>query len=83
MIAAKESVVIAFGILVGYILLFYNSIYFYIETYGLLHYMTRNEIYNNHKYKYLYYPIIDKKGQIVFKRRGPFENGFKNVRKYI
>lgn len=51
--------------------------------YGILHYMTRNEIYNNHKYKYLYYSVVDKKGQIIFKRRGPFENGFNNIRKYI
>jgi len=50
MIFSKESAMIALSILISYILLFYNSIYFYIELYGVLHYMTRNEIYNNHKY---------------------------------
>lgn len=83
MIFSKESALIALSILISYILLFYNSIYFYIELYGVLHYMTRNEIYNNHKYKYLYYPVVDKKGQIIMKRRGPFENGSSNIRKFF
>jgi len=26
---------------------------------------------------------VDKKGQIIMKRRGPFENGSSNIRKFL
>ena len=71
------------SILLVYILNFYNSLYFSIEWYGIIHDMTRNEILNNHKYRYLYTTVSDSTKKIVNKRIGPFEEGLKNVKRYF
>jgi uncharacterized membrane protein len=54
LIAQNEGLANSLGIMVAYICLFYNSINFIIEFYGIIHDRTRNEIFNPHKYRYLF-----------------------------
>ncbi len=73
----------SFAFILASIFIFFNSLYFIIEFYGIINDLTRNEIYHNDRYKYLYKSAVDKKGQVVMRKIGLLEKGvIANVKKF-
>lgn len=84
LMAGREEYWALGAYVLAWIMLFYNSLYLLIEVVGLLKGFTRNELYHNERYKYLYTPIYhgfsNSAGFYNVREFKPFSD---NIRKYM